>query len=100
MVLDVIFCFKRKTADEMRISDWGSDVCSSDLPPPRRPAAGRRRKPSRRGDDRALARYQAAKRHGRRATPDAEADRARRALRLRVRDPGCGNLLEIGRAHV
>src|SRR3546814_4353555 len=25
------FCFKQKTADEMRISDWRSDVCSSDL---------------------------------------------------------------------
>src|SRR3546814_9895761 len=24
------FCFKRKTAYEMRISDWSSDVCSSD----------------------------------------------------------------------
>src|SRR3546814_6348943 len=26
-----IFFFKHKTADEMRISDWSSDVCSSDL---------------------------------------------------------------------
>src|SRR3546814_7516038 len=25
------FCCKQKTADEMRISDWSSDVCSSDL---------------------------------------------------------------------
>src|SRR3546814_1788639 len=25
------FLFKQKTADEMRISDWSSDVCSSDL---------------------------------------------------------------------
>src|SRR3546814_3085541 len=25
------FVFKQKTADEMRISDWSSDVCSSDL---------------------------------------------------------------------
>src|SRR3546814_3496733 len=25
------FCFKQKTANEMRISDWSSDVCSSDL---------------------------------------------------------------------
>src|SRR3546814_7895788 len=39
--LDVLFCilcvcyfcffFKQKTAYEMRISDWSSDVCSSDL---------------------------------------------------------------------
>src|SRR3546814_6736226 len=27
----VLFFFKQKTADEMRISDWSSDVCSSDL---------------------------------------------------------------------
>src|SRR3546814_14180631 len=27
----VIFLFKQKTAYEMRISDWSSDVCSSDL---------------------------------------------------------------------
>src|SRR3546814_5815795 len=26
-----IFIFKQKTAYEMRISDWSSDVCSSDL---------------------------------------------------------------------
>src|SRR3546814_3907641 len=42
------FFFKQKTAYEMRISDWSSDVCSSDLgpagglghPPDRRPPAG------------------------------------------------------------
>src|SRR3546814_153082 len=28
------FFFKQKTAYEMRISDWSSDVCSSDLVPP------------------------------------------------------------------
>src|SRR3546814_2564016 len=27
----VFLCFKQKTAYEMRISDWSSDVCSSDL---------------------------------------------------------------------
>src|SRR3546814_1005679 len=30
-VLIFIFFFKQKTAYEMRISDWSSDVCSSDL---------------------------------------------------------------------
>src|SRR3546814_6355008 len=30
----VFFFFKQKTAYEMRISDWSSDVCSSDLWPP------------------------------------------------------------------
>src|SRR3546814_2717188 len=29
----IIFFFKQKTAYEMRISDWSSDVCSSDLLP-------------------------------------------------------------------
>src|SRR3546814_6563442 len=29
----VFFFFKQKTAYEMRISDWSSDVCSSDLCP-------------------------------------------------------------------
>src|SRR3546814_19466293 len=42
------FFFKQKTAYEMRISDWSSDVCSSDLNggsalAPRRPAGQRDR---------------------------------------------------------
>src|SRR3546814_6384248 len=32
MSLFLFFFFKQKTAYEMRISDWSSDVCSSDLP--------------------------------------------------------------------
>src|SRR3546814_4395271 len=36
----LFFFFKQKTAYEMRISDWSSDVCSSDLRPlPRGPRA-------------------------------------------------------------
>src|SRR3546814_5069076 len=31
MCICVFFFFKQKTAYEMRISDWSSDVCSSDL---------------------------------------------------------------------
>src|SRR3546814_14728320 len=31
MCVAVFFFFKQKTAYEMRISDWSSDVCSSDL---------------------------------------------------------------------
>src|SRR3546814_4193865 len=27
----IVFLFKQKTAYELRISDWSSDVCSSDL---------------------------------------------------------------------
>src|SRR3546814_10671799 len=48
-----VFFFKQKTAYEMRISDWSSDVCSSDLRPDLRPSAlsgiaGRGRSPHRR----------------------------------------------------
>src|SRR3546814_6047521 len=39
------FFFKQKTAYEMRISDWSSDVCSSDLVNPMRPS-DRRHEPS------------------------------------------------------
>src|SRR3546814_330424 len=31
VVFGLVFFFKQKTAYEMRISDWSSDVCSSDL---------------------------------------------------------------------
>src|SRR3546814_8177469 len=31
-MFSLFFVFKQKTADDMRISDWSSDVCSSDLP--------------------------------------------------------------------
>src|SRR3546814_13985141 len=34
MFWSFVFCFKQKTAYEMRISDWSSDVCSSDLEKP------------------------------------------------------------------
>src|SRR3546814_3354429 len=30
-MMSFVCCFKQKTAYEMRISDWSSDVCSSDL---------------------------------------------------------------------
>src|SRR3546814_4841949 len=39
-----LFCFfKQKTAYEVRISDWSSDVCSSDLPARRLRQVGERR---------------------------------------------------------
>src|SRR3546814_19165680 len=47
--LSVCFFFKQKTAYEMRISDWSSDVCSSDLSrccARWRPGARRRRRPA------------------------------------------------------
>src|SRR3546814_5264918 len=42
--VDIVFFFKQKTAYEMRISDWSSDVCSSDLlvPQPVRGSVSRR----------------------------------------------------------
>src|SRR3546814_1133431 len=33
MIFCLFFFFKQKTAYELRISDWSSDVCSSDLRP-------------------------------------------------------------------
>src|SRR3546814_3992711 len=41
--MSMIYClfFKQKTAYEMRISDWSSDVCSSDLSAPRDPSSDR-----------------------------------------------------------
>src|SRR3546814_4420013 len=39
ILLVVFFFFKQKTAYEMRISDWSSDVCSSDLMPLFRPGS-------------------------------------------------------------
>src|SRR3546814_7425231 len=50
----LLCCFKQKTAYEMRISDWSSDVCSSDLLPVAvrhfrpEPLAARRPAPERR----------------------------------------------------
>src|SRR3546814_7546319 len=40
---EFVFFFKQKTAYEMRISDWSSDVCSSDLGQCNAPARGRSR---------------------------------------------------------
>src|SRR3546814_6832548 len=51
---DDFFFFKQKTAYEMRISDWSSDVCSSDLSPRRdeQLGPGTRRRVSSRGGPR------------------------------------------------
>src|SRR3546814_8012105 len=97
-VVLVFFFFKQKTAYEMRISDWSSDVCSSDLP--EGPRAG------------ALLRVL----RGRRARPDvaedaSAADRGRVPHRpggvrrglLRGDDRRRGDeedAVQIGRAHV
>src|SRR3546814_1541517 len=41
VVFYIFFFFKQKTAYEVRISDWSSDVCSSDLPHDRLPPPSR-----------------------------------------------------------
>src|SRR3546814_15017499 len=66
-IIYVFFFFKQKTAYEMRISDWSSDVCSSDLADERRCAtrlhsrARRSAEPARRmarpGGQRALGQF-------------------------------------------
>src|SRR3546814_6846147 len=53
VILFFFFFFKQKTAYEMRISDWSSDVCSSDLRPRRGP---RRQEDQGRAGDRARGR--------------------------------------------
>src|SRR3546814_7089761 len=45
VVLVYFFFFKQKTAYELRISDWSSDVCSSDLGSRRSQADASRRWP-------------------------------------------------------
>src|SRR3546814_7957844 len=45
----MLFFFKQKTAYELRISDWSSDVCSSDLPAPDQHIESRPHDPAFRG---------------------------------------------------
>src|SRR3546814_10367117 len=45
LALPGFFLFKQKTAYEMRISDWSSDVCSSDLIPRRKRQTSPRQRP-------------------------------------------------------
>src|SRR3546814_11115132 len=82
---EYVFCFfKQKTAYGMRISDWSSDVCSSDLKPhsePRSsgPHSGPPSRPSRRWS---------------RPATCARAARPRRAIRSKR----CARAAQIGRA--
>src|SRR3546814_1053240 len=76
----VVFFFKQKTAYEMRISDWSSDVCSSDLPG----AGGSRSSPrrvSQHGGARRSARLARTARGRTRRRP-AEVRQKRRRLRV------------------
>src|SRR3546814_9789389 len=71
-----VFFFKQKTAYEMRISDWSSDVCSSDLSSPPGPCRSRGRS---RGPSRRRAALSPPSR------PPASASRRRRATRMTSR---------------
>src|SRR3546814_4437092 len=73
--------FKQKTAYEMRISDWSSDVCSSDL----RARSGRAARPDARGASEP-ARAGRAKRTGRKR--ECRTPPGRRAACLRLRAEG------------
>src|SRR3546814_7295127 len=77
MLAVVVFFFKQKTAYEMRISDWSSDVCSSDL-------AGDDRRA--RAAARALAAAPAARRAGRGADGRLRLRRAVAATHHRLCD--------------
>src|SRR3546814_11711338 len=88
MLMFVFFFFKQKTAYEMRISDWSSDVCSSDLV--RRPAGGRsspvlRRSSSRlRPPSRPAVRYGCRSARSRRERPAASRRRNLRSAFLQL----------------
>src|SRR3546814_7378211 len=93
------FFFKQKTANELRISDWSSDVCSSDLwceDPPRqrqrwRDGGDQRSRRIGRGEDAAGD----LRRTGTAVSADVPLV-ARNDLRAGSADDG----VEIGRAHV
>src|SRR3546814_3017723 len=89
-----VFFFKQKTAYEMRISDWSSDVCSSDLDiafPARhhviimeRPAVDRAPRPPLIFDDKLLAFEKIARAEGAVAVEGAEYQIGRASCRERV----------------
>src|SRR3546814_8169129 len=81
MLFMFFFFFKQKTAYEMRISDWSSDVYSSDLEPG---ARGHARKPKA---------WLAPRRLPVKAWPDAFAGRALRgnlSARMQIAEPAIG----------
>src|SRR3546814_17058363 len=77
--MSLFFFFKQKTAYEVRISDWSSDVCSSDLdrlsPPPRHPRGAEHRSGARHARDGARREVRARlPRRGAEALPGGEVD--------------------------
>src|SRR3546814_3488053 len=89
LILLFFFFFKQKTAYEMRISDWSSDVCSSDLAGHRRFAAQPQQRPRRLAHRAHRVRHAEGDRlvHGRRPRRAQQAvDGFARGLRLAVAD--------------
>src|SRR3546814_2556918 len=89
----MFFFFKQKTAYEMRISDWSSDVCSSDLLAARHLDAAALGRLARGGDLRR--RHRGAVRPAGVAVDALEPDRA---VRHRGVEIGGGGKAAIGRA--
>src|SRR3546814_4695432 len=89
------FFFKQKTAYEVRISDWSSDVCSSDLrgggAGPRGAEAAQARR------ERGRHRPEPGQRVARRAARDASGRRCRpRRRALSGQETGSGSLIVLG----
>src|SRR3546814_20263850 len=85
----VIFFFQQKTAYEMRISDWSSDVCSSDLH-----SGGSLHRDGRRVFDRVGEHFAVGRRRVLRQWRGADGARARRHLPTRLATNEVGNLLD------
>src|SRR3546814_3344270 len=88
----VLFFFKQKTAYEMRISDWSSDVCSSDLQQAQREAVRRNQQRGQDGEHR----RQGLPRVRRAGQLESTAALPRRGQHRRLQRAGRGR--EIGRA--
>src|SRR3546814_10374988 len=98
----LFFFFKQKTAYEMRISDWSSDVCSSDLLVKAREPMfeddrifGPRKIAVRPAD---IPRHR--RRGGQRGGEQRPRFQERAGKRLHSPSPDCLSLWKIGRAHV
>src|SRR3546814_8885419 len=99
------YIIKQKTAYEMRISDWSSDVCSSDLKAPRNQRPDRKAEIARIADPR----HRSRGRSDRTAQADAgikvrgrhiHPRRGGGQLALGAADVGAAREQQIGRAHV
>src|SRR3546814_11367355 len=100
----MVFFFKQKTAYEMRISDWSSDVCSSDLAALRIEGFRALLVNVNAEADRQIAEAKARAAEGEQAAAEAEAEAARlqarltdaqRQLQAAKTDPQCADHLRL-----